>query len=240
MWRGVSSLHSIYKKINLSFILIVCVIFFSACTNAGENNHESANEKAATNDENDTAMVDNAENDENDSDQEENVPKSEFNITQMSFGSIFFKSSMGIDSSFEKEVMETLTEFNAVGTEDGAKLTLPEDILFDFDSSELRSEADEAIGQLVQVIDTTDDEVTIVGHTDSKGGDSYNQELSEDRANAVLDALADKGVEEGRMTAEGKGASEPIAQNTNNDGSDNPEGRQKNRRVEVTVHGFNQ
>ncbi|WP_176446473.1 OmpA family protein [Lentibacillus sp. CBA3610] len=233
-------MHSIYKKINLSFILIVCVIFFSACMNAEENNHESANEKAATNDENDTAMVDNAEIDKNDSDQEENVPKSEFNITQMSFGSIFFKSSMDIDSSFEKEVMETLTEFNAVGTEDGAKLTLPEDILFAFDSSELRSEADEAIGQLVQVIDTTDDEVIIVGHTDSKGEDSYNQELSEDRANAVLDALADKGVEEGRMTAEGKGASEPIAQNTNNDGSDNPEGRQKNRRVEVTVHGFNQ
>ncbi|ALX50321.1 OmpA family protein [Lentibacillus amyloliquefaciens] len=234
-------MHSIYKKINLSFVLIVCVIFFSACTNAGENNHESTNEQDTANDENDAATVDNIENDENDSGQEENIPKSEFNITQMSIGSIFFKSSMDIDSSIEKEVMETLTEFNAVGTEDGAKLTLPEDILFDFDSSELRSEADEVIGQLVQVIETTDDdEVTIVGHTDSKGEDSYNQELSEDRANAVLDALADKGVEEGRMTAEGKGASEPIAQNTNNDGSDNPEGRQKNRRVEVTVHGFNQ
>ncbi|MFD1363262.1 OmpA family protein [Lentibacillus salinarum] len=230
-------MHSIFKKY---FILIICVIFISACTNAGENNHKSTNDQAASNDENDTTTVDNMENDESDSDKEENIPKSEFIITEMSIGSIFFKSSMDIDSSFEKEVMETLTEFNAVGTEDGAKLTLPEDILFDFDSSELRPEADKAINQLVQVIDTTDDEVTIVGHTDSKGEDSYNQELSENRANAVLEAFADEGVEKDRMAAEGKGASEPIAKNTNSDGSDNPEGRQKNRRVEVTVHGFNQ
>jgi len=216
---------------------------FSACTNAEENNQESTetDEQATINEENNTTTVDDKENDESEFDtSESNVPDSEFVITEMSIGSIFFKSSMDIDSSLEKEVMETLTEFNAVGTDDGAKLTLPEDILFDFDSSELRSEADEVIGQLVQLIDTTDDEVTIVGHTDSEGEDSYNQELSEDRANAVLDALADEGVEQDRMTAEGKGASEPIAQNTNSDGSDNPEGRQENRRVEVIVHGFNQ
>ncbi len=232
------------------FPLILCVVLLSACTNAEEDNSESSKDPIASNDENNSANEDQIDNEESDSENEQNIPNSEFSIkelniqseftiTEIPIGSIFLISRIDMDSSFEKEVMETLTEFNAVGTADGAKLTLPEDILFDFDSDELRPEADEAIEQLAQVIDTTEDDVTIVGHTDNKGQDSYNLELSENRANAVLNALADKGVEKNRMTAEGKGASEPIAKNTNSDGSDNPEGRQKNRRVEVTVHGFN-
>ncbi|SHM74301.1 OmpA family protein [Gracilibacillus kekensis] len=243
-------MHSNFKKMTHFFPLILCVVLLTACMNAGEDNPESSKDPNASSDENNSANEDQTENVESDSENEQNIPnsefvikelniQSEFTITEIPIGSIFLKSSIDMDSSFEKEVMETLTEFNAVGTEDGAKLTLPEDILFDFDSDELRPEADEAIDQLAQVIDTTDDDVTIVGHTDNKGQDSYNLELSENRANAVLDALADKGVEKNRMTAEGKGASEPIAENTNSDGSDNPEGRQKNRRVEVTVHGFN-
>lgn len=80
--------------------------------------------------------------------------------------------------------------------------------------------------------------MTIVGHTDSRGEDDYNRKLSEDRAESVLDALVDAGVKQDRLTAEGKGSTEPVAKNKNSDGSDNPEGRQKNRRVEVTVHGF--
>ncbi|WP_058309024.1 OmpA family protein [Gracilibacillus massiliensis] len=243
-------MHSIFKKMTHFFPLILCVVLLSACTNAEEDNSESSKDPIASNDENNSANEDQIDNEESDSENEQNIPNSEFSIkelniqseftiTEIPIGSIFLISRIDMDSSFEKEVMETLTEFNAVGTADGAKLTLPEDILFDFDSDELRPEADEAIEQLAQVIDTTEDDVTIVGHTDNKGQDSYNLELSENRANAVLNALADKGVEKNRMTAEGKGASEPIAKNTNSDGSDNPEGRQKNRRVEVTVHGFN-
>src|SRR5699024_11761146 len=85
-----------------------------------------------------------------------------------------------------------LSEFDAVNIEDGTKLTLPEDILFDFDSSELLPEANEAIDQLVKVIETTDDEeeIAIVGHTDGKGEEKYNQKLSEKRAQSVCPTIA--------------------------------------------------
>lgn len=240
MWRGASSLHFRLKNNYVYMILTVCLLFFAACTSAGEEEEPTSEQEVITDENDNTTNMDNIEDSEIDTDSDDKVPNSTFHITQMSIGSVFYKSSMDIDSDFEREIMDTLTEYNAVETEDGAKLTLPEDILFDFDSSELRSDTGDVMDQLVQVIDTTDDDITIIGHTDSEGEDSYNQELSEERANAILDALVEAGVEENRLNAEGKGASEPIADNTNSDGSDNPEGRQQNRRVEVTVHGFNQ
>lgn len=234
-------------KPKVSIILILSMLLFSACSNTEESqkekNTDSLNNHEVTEKEEQEEQIPTDEDTDNNLsnlDYETGIPMSEFLITKMPIESIFLISDMDIDSSFEKEVIETLSEFNAVETEDGTKLTLPEDILFDFDSAELRSGAGKAIDQLVQLIETTDDEVTIVGHTDSKGEDSYNQELSEDRANAVLDALADEGVEKDRIIAEGRGPTEPVAENTKSDGSDHPDGRQKNRRVEVTVHGFNQ
>jgi OOP family OmpA-OmpF porin len=72
-------------------------------------------------------------------------------------------------------------------------------------------------------------ELYIVGHTDSQGDEAYNQKLSEDRANAVKTYLNKKGVGEVVLFAEGKGESEPIADNNT------PEGREKNRRVVFSV-----
>lgn len=235
-------MHVFLKKMNMILFLITCLVLLVACSNGEEKNDDSVDEQAPSN--NDTLSDENEEDDQISSDieiEEKKELTSEFVIIETSIGSVFFKSSTDVDSDFDKEVKETLSEFDAEGTDDGTKLTLPEDILFDFDSAELRSEADEAIEQLVQVIETTDDDddVSIVGHSDSKGNDSYNQELSEDRADSILDALADEDIAEDRLNADGKGSEEPVAANTNSDGSDNPEGRQENRRVEVTIHGFN-
>ncbi|QKY69790.1 OmpA family protein [Lentibacillus sp. CBA3610] len=235
-------METIFAKSKIVLVLIACIVLFSSCSNSEDkeevNNNLSDDHATANNEEQEDNMIS-----DNDIENEEaDVPKSEFFISKMSIGSIILTSSMDIssDSDIEKEIMETLSEFDAVGVEDGAMLTLPENILFDFDSDELRSDADDVIDQLTKVMDETDGDVTIVGHTDGKGEDSYNQKLSEDRAEAVLDALAKADVEKDRMTAEGKGASDPVASNTNSDGSDNPDGRQKNRRVEITIHGFNQ
>ena len=74
----------------------------------------------------------------------------------------------------------------------------------------------------------------IEGHTDGKGGDQYNQRLSEQRADSVRRWLVEHGVTT-PMTTHGWGRTRPIAPNIKPNGADDPDGRQKNRRVEITV-----
>ncbi|UVI35647.1 OmpA family protein [Brevibacterium spongiae] len=109
-------------------------------------------------------------------------------------------------------------------------VTLDTDILFDFDSSELSDEAKKKIEELAEDL-PTDSEITVGGHTDSKGEDDYNKKLSEDRAKAVSEVLtsAKSGLD---VTAKGFGESDPVASNEKS-GKDDPEGRAKNRRVEI-------
>lgn len=134
-------------------------------------------------------------------------------------------------------ITETLQEFDAVDVDGGFRLTLPDSILFDFGSSELRGDSAQALTLIAEVLEFyADAEIIVVGHTDSVGSASANQRLSEQRAQSVVDALVgEHGVDVDRMSAEGRGADEPVADNANPDGSDNPEGRQLNRRVEIVV-----
>lgn len=109
-------------------------------------------------------------------------------------------------------------------------VTLDTDILFDFDSSELSDTAKNKIKELVTDL-PTDSEITVGGHTDSKGEDDYNKKLSEDRAKAVAEVLTSENSDLD-VTAKGFGESEPVESNEKN-GKDDPEGRAKNRRVEI-------
>lgn len=95
-----------------------------------------------------------------------------------------------------------------------------------------------ATGILDKVVTTLKDSpgfnVDIDGYTDSIGSASYNRTLSQQRADTVKQYLASHGISADRLTATGHGAQHPIAPNSNPDGSDNPTGRAKNRRVELT------
>jgi outer membrane protein OmpA-like peptidoglycan-associated protein len=77
--------------------------------------------------------------------------------------------------------------------------------------------------------------VEVVGYADSKGSETYNLGLSKRRAIATVNYLKSKGVKEDLLQSKGKGEAGNIAINTNPDGTDNPEGRKYNRRVEFSI-----
>ncbi len=111
----------------------------------------------------------------------------------------------------------------------GLILNLP-DILFDFGKSTLRGEAREVISRIAGIMMVTPGyRLSIEGHTDSVGSDAFNQSLSEQRAEAVYSYLDEAQVAAETMRTSGFGKTQPIASN------DTPEGRQKNRRVEIVI-----
>lgn len=113
---------------------------------------------------------------------------------------------------------------------EGIKVTFDSGILFNFDSAELTPSAKENINNLAETLKKYEDtNILIEGHTDSKGAEDYNQDLSEKRAKSVADALANLGVRNVRMEEIGYGENQPIADN------ETDAGRQQNRRVEVAI-----
>jgi len=117
------------------------------------------------------------------------------------------------------------------------RIELAADVLFDFDKSDILPRAQSALKQAAAVItEKAKGTVRIEGHTDAKGVDAYNQKLSERRAGAVKSWLIGKEQVRGvTFVTRGFGATNPVAPNSNEDGSDNPSGRQKNRRVEIII-----
>ena len=108
-------------------------------------------------------------------------------------------------------------------------ITLDSGILFDVDKYDVRPEAKRALASLATVLKEADVKAFEVdGHTDSDAGDKHNQILSENRANAVKNFLASQGIT-AEITIKGYGKTRPVASN------DTPEGKQKNRRVEIVI-----
>jgi len=101
-------------------------------------------------------------------------------------------------------------------------------VLFDFDKSDLTAEARSQLDGLMSKLSHANVvSIRVVGHTDSVGTDAYNQRLSERRASSVVEYLLTQGLAPGKLTSEGKGESEPVADNATD------EGRAQNRRVEL-------
>lgn len=125
------------------------------------------------------------------------------------------------------DVKETATE---------VKINLLGDILFDFDKADIRAVAEPTLAQVAKMIGSySKATVLIEGYTDSKGSDSYNAKLSDHRAASVKSWFVKHGVAANAMQTHGWGAAKPVAPNKKPDGSDDPDGRQKNRRVEITI-----
>ncbi|WP_426266932.1 OmpA family protein [Sphingomonas sp. LHG3443-2] len=123
----------------------------------------------------------------------------------------------------------------------GLVIDLPADALFDFDKATLTPAAEEELRKAAEVIrQSPPGNVRVIGHTDSKGDDAYNQTLSQARAQTVRDWFEQQvGVRQRRFEVSGQGEAAPVAPNTLADGKDNPAGRTKNRRVEVIVPASN-
>jgi outer membrane protein OmpA-like peptidoglycan-associated protein len=113
---------------------------------------------------------------------------------------------------------------------EGLVVTFESGLLFDFDSDQLRQASKQNLDNLASSLsEFGDSKMLLVGHTDDKGTDTYNADLSRRRANAVASYLISQGVPTGRVSTSGRGESEPIAPN------DTDANRQKNRRVEVAI-----
>jgi outer membrane protein OmpA-like peptidoglycan-associated protein len=134
-------------------------------------------------------------------------------------------------------IESVLKDLNAKVTDREIRIELAADVLFDFDKHDLRPEAVPSLQKVAEVLRSrAGSPVTIEGHSDGKGTDAYNQPLSEKRAQAVREWLVKKGgASAAGITTKGWGKSKPIVPNTRPDGSDDPDGRKKNRRVEITV-----
>lgn len=109
-------------------------------------------------------------------------------------------------------------------------------VYFEFDVGNLRADAPQTLDSVVYYMETYKNLILEVGgHTDSKGSDAYNLRLSQERAESVKNYLVSRDIPEWRLVAKGYGETRHIAPNTNPDGTDNPEGRQLNRRVEFII-----
>lgn len=134
-------------------------------------------------------------------------------------------------------IQGVLQDLGAKVTDQEVRIDLASDVLFDFDKYTLRPEATATLRKVGQVAASYPrSTMTIEGHTDGKGAHSYNMKLSEDRAASVKVWLVQNaGIPSPRINTRGWGETKPAAPNEKPDGSDDPVGRQKNRRVEIVL-----
>ncbi|MBN4052225.1 MAG: hypothetical protein COC01_04875 [Bacteroidetes bacterium] len=142
-----------------------------------------------------------------------------------SVGSKILKEAIVSDTKSIKEQFSTL---------EGEKNIVLKNVYFEFDKASLKEKSkknlDELYGFMVEYPEMI---IELSAHTDSKGSDTYNMVLSQKRAETVVSYLVEKGIVNKRLVAKGYGETKPIALNTLPDGTDNPKGRQLNRRIEI-------
>lgn len=136
----------------------------------------------------------------------------------------------GIMDAQAEDLQDKLPNATVERVGEGIQITFASGILFDVNSSTLRSVAQTNLTDLVRSLEEYEGtDVLVVGHTDSTGEESYNQSLSERRSDAARNYLIGAGLESDRIRALGRGEVEPV------DSNDTEAGRQANRRVEIAI-----
>jgi outer membrane protein OmpA-like peptidoglycan-associated protein len=130
-----------------------------------------------------------------------------------------------------------LTQLEVRETQTETRIELPADVLFNFGESKIRDAAIPSLEKTAELLRQRKvRRARIEGHTDSRGDEAFNQRLSIGRADAVRTWLASQeGLDQIELAVKGFGKTQPIAPNTNPDGSDNPNGRLRNRRVSIVI-----
>ena len=143
--------------------------------------------------------------------------------------------NLNLDSLIKAGYKEIHKDLYLVPIEIGQVFRL-NNVFFDFDKYNLRPESSVELDRVVKFLNEYPNvEIEMSAHTDSKGSDDYNITLSANRAKSVREYILSKGIAATRIISQGYGETKPVASNTNPDGSDNPDGRQLNRRVEFKI-----
>lgn len=160
-------------------------------------------------------------------------PGKDYDITYEGPGCYFYSDRVEVGEDSQYHIIERAIDLDPL--EVGMVLEL-QNIFYEYDKAELTAESTTELDKLYDLMKQCPLlKIEIDGHTDSKGAEEYNLKLSQARSQSVVDYIVERGIDADRLVAQGYGESKPIADNENADGSDNPEGRAKNRRTEMKI-----
>lgn len=129
-----------------------------------------------------------------------------------------------------EEIAKEMDDAEVIREGEGIVIKFKEQVLFAYDRSDLNANAKASLDKLrTTLLKYPETNITVIGHTDSKGTRKYNQTLSESRANSVATYTSQNGIDNNRLTTIGKGETDPIATN------ETAEGSASNRRVEFVI-----
>ena len=156
-----------------------------------------------------------------------------YNISYESDGLLYHSENLYIPPNSAYSQINKAIQLTTIRV--GEKIIL-NNLFFEYEKWTLKKESAPEIERVFQFLGKMPKvQIEISGHTDSKGDHDYNMKLSQNRAQAVVNALIKKGVDKGRMSAKGYGETQPVANNLDNDGKEDPKGMALNRRVELKI-----
>jgi outer membrane protein OmpA-like peptidoglycan-associated protein len=160
-------------------------------------------------------------------------PDKNYNVTYNADGFLFKSENLIVPKNSAFQSIKREIKLAPIKANESIVLN---NVFFEYESYDITKDSRSELNKLFNLLSNNPSiKVEIQGHTDSKGKKAFNKKLSQKRAESVKNYLIKKGINLSRVNAVGYGEDQPIAKNTNSDGSDNEEGRKLNRRIELKV-----